>query len=162
MYHRINVLFGKNGDGNINGTRDMVRNKMGNMEMDEFDKIVHLIKRKIIENNQGKAVNFTEDEWKFYAAFSAIDRKDLWRMDMTNKDIMRAIKDAYEDANKERISRQDDNNGNEYGLPAPDKGKAIYRGESKEHGTIEFWYNRDLDIIETAYPIRTNNNSKKH
>lgn len=160
IYHRINDLFSQNGDGNKDGTRDMVRNKMGNIKMDKFDKIVRSIQSKIIENNQGKSVNFTEDEWKFYAAFSAIDRKDLWRMDMTNKDIMRAIKDAYEDANKERVCRQIDTRNNGHGLPAPDKGKIIYRGESKKHGTIEFWYNLDLGIIETAYPIGMSDTQK--
>lgn len=38
-----------------------------------------------------------------------------------------------------------------------------YERESVTYGVvIEFWYNFDLNIIETAYPLRMNNNAKKH
>lgn len=120
---------------------------------------------------------FTELE---LSIVSEIDKRDVslgkyryhYPVEMTYLQIMQAIKEAYSTARQigmRKIVRPHFNtfSFNEYLLDKcdkinPVKGSALYEGVSEDGLVIRFWYNFDLDRIETAYPIRANNNSKKH
>ena len=113
---------------------------------------------------------FTETESRFVALIDILDVskkkfKDHYPVTMTALQIMDAIKEAYNHAHRQgELKIQKDKNPEKgENLDAPHKGKRKYQGESRKYGlTIEFWYNLDYDFIETAYPLRMNNNAKKH
>ena len=88
---------------------------------------------------------------------------------MTNLQIMEAVKQAYHTARK--ISPRklqavyDRRKGRDFGeecgeMSYPVKGKILYEGNAKNGMVVQFWYNFDLDLIEEAYPVRMNNVKK--
>lgn len=107
-----------------------------------------------------KEKKFTQLEYQFVGEIDKLDRKDHYPVDMTNLQIMQVIKEAYSNANKIG-NRKFQSSDNENGKSAPHKGKILYEGISKNGMMIQFWYNFDWDIIETAYPV-TSDRSKKH
>ena len=127
---------------------------------------------------KSKKFDFTGEEMNLVAEIDKLDivvkngqriLEDHYPVDMSNWQIMDAIKEAYLNASKTsgvimqsvRDRRGDEENAKTGKVIEPVKGKRTYRGESKKYGlVIEFWYNFDLDLIETAYPIRMNNNAK--
>lgn len=128
------------------------------------------------EINNKQKFRFTDSE---LALASEIDKRDIFNGEynehfpaqMTNLQIMEAIKQAYHAAHK--ISprklqvvydrREDRYFGEEDGkMVYPVKGKILYEGTAKNGMAIQFWYNFDLDLIEDAYPVRMNNGVKKN
>ena len=126
------------------------------------------VRRKINARNlndtdlDSKNRKFTTLEYQFISEINKFDKKDIYPLDMTNLQIMGAIKEAYKSAHragnlKIKFDTKDDSS-----LAAPDKGKRLYEGYSSKYNLIiQFWYNFDLGIIETAYPV-TSDRSKKH
>lgn len=98
--------------------------------------------------------------------------KDQYKLDMTNLQIMQAIQEAYGNAVKikERKHQPNKDRRNETRLdkdkikePEPVEGRRLYEGYSSTHELIiQFWYNFDMNLIETAYPVGMNNNAMKH
>lgn len=125
-------------------------------------------KKKI--NNRRK-FKFTDLE---LSAASEIDKRDVifgkqrthFSIDMTNSQIMESIKEAY--GNAHTISNREIKKSYimKYVLcneTEPVNGSILYEGYSLKYKlTIQFLYNFDLNLIETAYPVGMNNNSKKY
>lgn len=125
------------------------------------------VRRKINARNlndtdlDSKNRKFTTLEYQFISEINKFDKKDIYPLDMTNLQIMGAIKEAYSNARKIRSRRIQPNDGSNE-KSAPIKGKILYEGYSSKYDLIiQFWYNFDLGIIETAYPV-TSDRSKKH
>lgn len=126
--------------------------------------------KKVGENEQ---YDFTDSQLKFISEIDRLDCKekdddekfkDHYPIKMTNLQIMDAIKEAYSNAKKigkrKMEPMEDERTGD---AVTPTKGKVLYEGESYTYKLIiQFWYNFDMNLIETAYPIRMNNNAKKH
>ena len=167
-----------------------------NIDKDKLDKLVKSTKHKINIRNlsdfdtetkeewrsSGKKFEFTGDELNLVAEVYKLDTEgkdeygnvcytNHYDIDMTNLQIMQAIKEAYGNAKRTgRMQMQpikDRRIIKGYGDFDPEpvkpvKGKREYEGVSKKGLVIRFWYNFDLDLIETAYPVVVNNNAKKH
>lgn len=140
------------------------------ISVDDVGALEDSIKRKINFRNlnfiykdlDSKKKKFTPLELQFATQIDKLDRKDLYRVEMTNLQIMQAIKEAYSNAKKAGELKIQFNTKDDSSLAAPDKGKRLYEGYSSKYNLIiQFWYNFDLDIIETAYPV-TSDRSKKH
>lgn len=184
VYTRINDVIVSRGNLRRNqNRREMIKNlKLDNDS--ELSKLSTSVKEKILSRNttdvnpdkigkfEGHQIpEFTYKELLFVSELDRLDIskgeiKDHYPVKMTNLQIMGAIKEAYKNAHKMgeiKIQQHDDPDGES--LAAPIKGKRLYRGESSKYDltlTIEFWYNFDRDFIETAYPLRMNNNSERH
>lgn len=116
------------------------------------------------EVNDRIRFHFTESELMIV---SEVDKRDVslgkyrahYPVEMTNLQIMQAVKEAYSTARrigmrkvaKANFERYLCDTGNE---PDPVKGSTLYEGVSKDGLVIRFWYNFDLNQIETAYPIQ--------
>ena len=183
VYTRINDVIVNRGNTRRNQNR---REMIKNLKLDSDDELSELsasVKKKIISMNttdvdsehNGKIKKyhipeFTREELLFVSELDRLDIsdrkiKDHYPVKMTNLQIMGAIKEAYENAYKMGemvIQYHDDPNGES--LAAPIKGKRLYRGVLSRNNDlkIEFWYNFDRDFIETAYPLRMNNNAERH
>lgn len=86
------------------------------------------------------------------------DGKDHYPAYMTYSQIMEAIAEAYENGSKtgEKIRMQPSLDRRTGKSKPPVRGQRIYRGTSKTHKLrIEFWYDLDLNVIDTAYPLNT-------
>jgi hypothetical protein len=83
------------------------------------------------------------------------DKKDLFPISMTERDIRRAIQDAYKDATKisSRQPRPTDRDYTNAGEKAT--GAILYQGKARDM-TIHFWFCFEDNSIETAYPIDPN------
>ena len=79
------------------------------------------------------------------------DRKDLFPMRMSERDIRRAIRDAYKDA--EKISNRQPRPTERDYMNAGEKatGAILYQGMARDM-VIHFWFCFDNNTIETAYP----------
>lgn len=95
---------------------------------------------------------------------SEIDKRDVifgrarkhFPVYMTGTEIMKSIREAYHTARKISRRRIKKSFITRYVLDSktePVKGSALYEGESKNGLIIQFRYNFDLGIIETAYPV---------
>lgn len=138
-------------------------------EMENFfqimcDKIVSRNRSKDMSNEQLKnfvpenKCGFTTDEINFALEIDKIDEENgrkisHFPLEMTSLQIMKNIYEAYRFCKKQGkrqiVKIADESKGS---LPAPEKGKVLYRGMSQEL-IIDFWYNFDYDIIEIAYPV---------
>lgn len=176
VYKRIDVVFASREDA-----KEM-REKL-NISSKDLYKLRRSITEKIdrLETNEaepdlkketGQKIRFTDLE---LALVSEIGRRDIlngeynehFPVQMTNLQIMRAVKEAYHAAYKispRKLQRVcDKRDTDRYGLAkviSPVKGRILYEGISKNGLVIRFWYNFDLDLIETAYPVRMNNVKK--
>lgn len=112
---------------------------------------------------------FTKEEEIFANIIDRLDTsnkgiKDHYPYKLTNLQIMDAIREAYNNARK--IGKKKINTSNNSSDENPDasyKGKQLYEGYSGKYNlVIQFIYNFDYDFVETAYPVRMNNNVKKH
>ena len=112
---------------------------------------------------------FTKEEEIFANIIDRLDTsnkgiKDHYPYKLTNLQIMDAIREAYSNARK--IGKKKINTSNNSSDENPDasyKGKQLYEGYSGKYNlVIQFIYNFDYDFVETAYPVRMNNNVKKH
>ena len=114
------------------------------------------------EINNKQKFRFTDLELAL--AISEIDKRDVifgkfrkhFPVYMTNIEIMKSIREAYHTARKISRRRVKKSFVTRYVLHSkaePVKGSALYEGKSKKGMTIQFRYNFDLGIIETAYPV---------
>lgn len=113
--------------------------------------------------------NFTKQEREFARQIDALDKskghmKDHYPYELTNLQIMEAIKEAYKNARKIGSKKINiSNNPTDMDPDAPYIGKQLYEGYSKKYDlVIQFWYNFDYNFIESAWPVRMNNNAKKY
>lgn len=144
----------KMNDNQLQDIRDDIRDKITTINMND-----------VKPNAHGKIIDFTKDELAFIDQVLMLDDvKDHYPVQMSYLNIMRVIKEAYEYAYKtnDGIRMQPSLDRRTGETKRPVRGQRKYRGESKYDMDIEFWYNFDLDIIETAYPLRMNNNANKH
>lgn len=173
VYSRIQAMLVNSGTDYKKSNVDKMVNDLNLQDELELKKLYGDVRRKIMEVNEDPAttianskiiVQFTEPELRFVKLLDEIDPKDHWPVNMSNIMIMDAIRDAYDNAIKDGNRQYSSSGSKTSDKPAaPNKGKMQYKGTSTRHGLIiQFRYNFDFDIIETAYPIRTNNNSKKH
>jgi len=144
---------------------------MFKLDDDQLQDIIDDIRDKITINNmndlkpgnRGKCQDFTKEELAFIdQAMILDDIKDHYPVTMTYLDIMRAIKQAYENANKtnDPIRMQPSLDKRTGESKRTIRGQRKYRGESKNGMLIEFWYDFDLKIITSAYPIGTHVNDQ--
>lgn len=111
---------------------------------------------------------FTRQELRFIAEIDKLDIskgqfKDHFPVEMTNLQIMKAIRESYHNAKKCGHRKMEKNHDRRNGeITEPVKGKILYEGITHDNMIIQFWYNFDLGIIETAYPTEMNDNAKKH
>lgn len=169
----------------INNNKKNIMNSMGITNPAEISEIARSIKRKFkyrnrtgaegiltaVELTQGNE-NYTPKELALVDEIDALDKdskgqiQDHYPVKMTHVQIMEAIKEAYENARKSGgrcMSSEPDKRHPEEGDITPIKGVGEYEGESPTHGlTIRILYNHDLNYIDTAFPLRMNNNAKKH
>ena len=175
VYERIDIVLDSAEDVNeikkgfnIKYLPESLREKIYNSNMSEIDPDY----KKEINNKQ--KFRFTDSE---LALASEIDKRDLFNGEynehfpaqMTNLQIMEAVKRAYHTARK--ISPRklqavyDRRKGRDFGeecgeMSYPVKGKILYEGNAKNGMVVQFWYNFDPDLIEEAYPVRMNNVKK--
>jgi hypothetical protein len=153
----------------ISDTSKKIREKLG-IERDEFISLRKSIMNKINLKNltdidpkyrakYNKNGEFTDEEKKFIAQAEKLHLDGgkpatHYKINMTNLQIMDAIKEAYKNAHRlgEKSLKQDkDLRTGE--LPQPMKGYRKYEGYSPKYDiTIRFLYNFDMDLITTAYP----------
>lgn len=183
IYSRIWDVVLHSGNARYRNNREEIKR---NLKIDdlELDEIADSVRRKINARNKNdlnsknmKIANkahpdFTEKEYQFIYEIDRLDiskgiLKDHFPAYMTNLQIMDAIKEVYESRDLKRIDGKqicsNKKEGAEEDLDAPQLGKVHYQGYSSRHDLyIEFLYNFDYNFIETAYPLRMNNNVKKH
>lgn len=113
------------------------------------------------EVNDRRSLRFTDLE---LSILSEVDKRDItfgrhrdhFPVEMTDVQIMQAIKEAYETAGKIGNRKIEEKWFKRYRRDKetdPVKGHVLYEGMSKDGLIIRFWYNFDLDLIETAYPV---------
>lgn len=178
VYKRIHAVFASKKN------RKDVMEIFGIADSEALDEIIRAICNKIFNRNlsevdsdfKKKADNKTKFEFTELelAIVSEVDRRDIWLgqsrnhypVKMTEMQIMRAIKEAYESAHevgKRKLQKYVSRGYRGWrDEKEPEKGSVLYEGISKNGLIIRFWYNFDLDLIETAYPIMVDNNAKKH
>lgn len=139
----------------------------------EMNELYRSIRQKILARNMtdtpsdykektksNKIPKFTEQEYEFVQEIDKLDKDDHYPVDMTNLQIMDAIREAYKNTEKSGKCKRQKGQENDGSLPAPVNGKKLYLGRSRKYDLIiEFWYNFDLNIIETAYPVRMSSGS---
>lgn len=171
IYERINDVI------KSSENRKAIMEELG-ISINDLNKIESDIKRKInarnlndmdsdskrkITNKMPSDLKFTDQELAFVDEVCKIDgRKDHYPIEMTNIQIMQAVKEAYSGAMKigHRKIQDIKDKRNEETISST-KGRILYEGVSRKGMVIQFWYNFDLDLIETAYPV-PDSNSKKH
>lgn len=143
--------------------KDEILKRMNRTET-EVKEIIHRIRMKIAYRNGmcpkeklpkykngHDSASFDFEEDKLIAVVDYCDKyvnkesKDHFPPYMSDYEIMKAIQDAYKTAEKVEIMGR----GNQ-GLQ---EAKTIYQGKSDKGLDIQFYYNLDLDIIESAYPV---------
>ena len=112
------------------------------------------------EANGRSEFKYSKQERMFASEIGRLDstfgiHREHYPMEMTNRQIMQAIREAYCNAKRIGIRKIRIYEGET-------RGRALYEGIARNGLTIRFWYDFDQDIIETAYPVRTDNNAKKH
>lgn len=117
-------------------------------------------------------LNFTSNEITIAQQIDLLDTEmrngkeqhvEHFKLELRNIDIMRMIQQAYKSARK--ISRREVNQTStdrRTGVATKQNpGKAEYEGITKDDTVIRFIYDFDIDAIDTAYPVRMNDNAKK-
>lgn len=187
IYNRIDAVFYDYDEEAI------IMNKLNIASYEKIHKLVISIQDKINEINKADDLlsekersirsdkcRFTSEEWSLINQIDLSGLKenekgetytDCFRADMTNRQIMQAIKEAYHTAHKiapRRLQRVHDRRNDVLRtkepekLVSPVKGEALYEGSAKNGMVIQFWYNFDLNLIEDAYPVRMHNDDKKN
>ena len=180
MYKRIDVVLSDNDN------REKIKAALDITDDKELESLKDDLQFKIFRRNidgmfpevtkdidtRQRLRDFTPDERALAAQVDILDivtenhvklTKDHYPLDYTNFQIMQAIKEAYNGARKigsRKMEKVKDRRTGEKSDPI--KGKILYEGISKDNLVIQFWYNFDLDLIESAYPVKMNNNVKKH
>lgn len=137
----------------LNDTRDHIRkkinaNNMNDLNMERHGKVLY----------KEKEYEFTDEENEFIRETLKLDKvKDHFPKYMTYLQIMRSIKEAYENAHKinDHTVMQPSLDRRTGETKQPKNGQRKYRGESKNGLLIEFWYDFDLKVITSAYPLNT-------
>lgn len=182
IYDRIWDVVLNDGNSRWSSNREQIRRNLG-IDDDELDHIAYSIRDKINARNKNdlnpanlkkadiRNPDFTDQEYRFIDEIDKLDiskgnLKDHFPVTMTNLQIMDAIKEVYMSKELIRVGSKQicdsKNKRADEDLDAPRLGKIHYRGHSDKYDIdIEFLYNFDYNFIETAYPIRMNNNSKK-
>ena len=167
-----------------NNKKDIMES-LGITNTTEIYELVRSIKRKFKYRNRTGAEDiltaaeltqgnkdYTPEELALVDEIDALDKdskgqiQDHYPVKMTHVQIMEAIKESYESARKSGgrcMSSEPDKRHPGEGDITSIKGVGEYEGRSTTHGlTIRIMYNHDLDYIDTAFPLRMNNNAKKH
>lgn len=144
--HKLMSIF-KMDDNQLQDIRDDIRDKITTINMND-----------VKPNAHGKVMDFTKEELAFIDQVLMLDDvKDHYPVQMSYLNIMRAIKEAYECAYKtnDKIKMQPSLDRRTGETKRSVRGQRKYRGESKNGMLIEFWYDLDLKVIMSAYPIDT-------
>lgn len=111
--------------------------------------------------NDRSKFNFTEQELLLASEIDRLDsvfgfHREHYPVEMTEFQIMKSIKEAYHNAKRtgrtKILAYEKDSI----------KGSGLFEGVAKNGLRIQFWYNFDQSIIETAYPIGRSSNTRKH
>lgn len=102
------------------------------------------------KNKKMKKLNLDDQEWKFVLMIQTIDKdefgmKDHFPIYMSDYNIMRSIKQAY--ANAEKVEAQR-------------KGQQLYEGVDRNKLRIQFYFDEERKIIQTAYPVFVDSNNR--
>ncbi|MCM1412614.1 MAG: hypothetical protein NC305_19030 [Lachnospiraceae bacterium] len=93
-----------------------------------------------------------------------LDKKGLYPILMNDREIMEAIKEAYKTARRTGIKvmqAAEDRRMQSIKVINLKNGQRLYRGESETyHMTIEFWFDLDMQIITSAYPVAIHKNGR--
>lgn len=131
-------------------------------------------KRNGVGYNQGDNIRFTLDETKLIEQIDLLDTEsvgngekhhvDHFKIELRNIDIMKMIKQAYHSAQRvsSRETKQTSKDRRTEDVNPQNLGKVDYEGITKDGTIIRFTYDFDVNVIDTAYPLRMNNNVKKH
>lgn len=132
-----------------------------------------------IENRNGidyspyRSIKFTSEEINLAQQIDLLDTEmrngklvnvDHFKLELLNTDIMRMIQQAYKTATKisaREVHKSTKDRRTEIVSPQY-LGKVEYEGVARDGTIIRFTYDFDANVIDTAYPLRMNNNSKKH
>ena len=117
-----------------------------------------------LEKKSGSMRKSRFTDSKLALAISEIDKRDVifgrsrkhFPIHMTDMEIMKSIREAYHTARKisrRRVKKSFVTRFVVRSKAEPIKGSALYEGVSKNGLAIQFRYNFDMGIIETAYPI---------
>lgn len=178
IYGRIDaVLAHKSNVTEIEKIFDLKSGKLSDIRRSIIDKI-HKRNESDIDPEFKKKINnrrkfqFTNLE---LSVVSEISKRDIsfgkiryhFPVYMTNMEIIKSVKEAYNSAHKvgkREIKKSCVIRCMIYNKFDPVKGRVLYEGYSSTYNlVIQFYYNFDLDIIETAYPIGVNKSEiKKH
>lgn len=164
VYSRINNLIHYDGNPKKHENRKQVMEAL-KINNGELDKLYYSVRNKILSMNRTDTTpgytnkydkiesGFTKQEYQLVQEIDKLDKDDHYPVDMTNLQIMDAIREAYKNTEKSGKCKRQKGQENDGSLPAPVNGKKLYLGRSRKYDLIiEFWYNFDLNIIESAYP----------
>ena len=143
--------------------KDEIVKRMDNCTKKDVETIISSIKDKILYYNGLMPKNglpsvrkghdntvFNVNENKLISVIDYVDKhlnkegKDHYPPYMSDFGIMKAIQEAYGNAEKVELIK------NRYN---PQAKKVLFQGKSKNGLTIQFYYNFEAKIIETAYPV---------
>ena len=102
------------------------------------------------KNIKMKSLNLNDEYWKLIQVIQDIDKeecgmKDHFPVYMNDYNIMRSIKQAY--ANAEKVEAQR-------------KGQQLYEGVDRNKLRIQFYFDEERKIIQTAYPVFVDSNNR--
>lgn len=114
------------------------------------DKAFAVMKRSILQKIENRA-SFNTKEAEIVDYIVSRDKRDIFPIQMSDQQIQKAIRTAYEDARKiskrQFLTRKDVINGS-----GKSGGAILYQGLAVDI-VIHFWFNFDNNEITTAYPI---------
>lgn len=179
---RINQVVKNSTNPRMDQNVKTIMNAMNMKSTMEVTKLGESIRKKIHDRNLADidpsyrstvsnkmTLAFSDLEREFVSWIDKLDIvdgiiEDHYPAEMTNSQIMKAIKEAYHNSEKyeqRKVSQvnKDKRTGETY---AADKGYALYVGKSETYGlTIMIQFNFDLNLIETAHPIGMNDDVVK-
>lgn len=176
IYGRIGAVLGSIDKPGENKNIIMSRLKFNK---EKINAVRNSIEEKIMKRNRvGYAeddnVHFTSDEIRLAEQIDLLDIEstknggqhyvDHFKLELRNIDIMKMIQQAYKSARKveSRVIDQTSKDLRTGYVDFQNLGKVDYEGVSRDGTVIRFTYDFDVNVIDTAYPLRMNNNVKKH
>lgn len=111
-----------------------------------------LKERILIRLEAGETLKREESEIVEYARTISSNEPDLFPYPMTNEQIIRAIKEAYLDAQKVGSKQMTPTKKDKTNIDEPWHRSLLYQGRAREL-IIHFWFDFNTNQIDTAYPV---------